>query len=129
LLNPEQSATPLTVTFNTRREDFPPNLERLQIDKVMLYFARKQGAAFEVEAKLSYNGTSGSFITTEDGLISSQRGSGMSWDLIVNGQGPAGEWKLEITDSTNIHDRFRNEEIEDILFVIGYSGRTLEWPE
>lgn len=131
LLNPAQSNKPMSVTFRTRREDFPPNVKDLKIDKVLLYFVRKEGAAFEVEASLAFNGTEGCKITTENGIISTQRGSGFSWALILdsNNRQPAGTWQLKITNPANIQQRFKNEEIIDILFVLSFSGRTPEWPE
>ena len=44
------------------------------------------------------------------------------------GKSPAGEWELALPDTEEMKVRFKNEEIEDILFVITYSGRTPEWP-
>jgi hypothetical protein len=38
----------MTVEFQTVREDFPPNLEDLKIQNVLLYFARAGGKSFEV---------------------------------------------------------------------------------
>src|SRR5262249_16207149 len=49
LPNPSQSVTPMTISFQTLREDFPPNLEALSIAQVVLYFIRAQ-ATFEVPA-------------------------------------------------------------------------------
>src|SRR5207247_7151388 len=40
LHNPDQVATPMTVRFQTVRDDFPSNLEKLKIQQVALYFAR-----------------------------------------------------------------------------------------
>ena len=47
LHNPDQTATPMTVRFKTVRDDFPPNLENLKIQQVVLYFARSEGKSFE----------------------------------------------------------------------------------
>jgi hypothetical protein len=42
---------------------------------------------------------------------------------------PIGEWELALPTDETTKNIFKNEEIEDILFVITYSGRTPEWPE
>src|SRR5215207_3122465 len=40
LYNPEQTATPMTVSFDTTREDFPPNIEELMINHIVCYLVR-----------------------------------------------------------------------------------------
>ena len=49
LHNPDQTASPMTVRFDTRREDFPPNLDTLRIERVVLCFARAADRSFEVQ--------------------------------------------------------------------------------
>jgi len=49
------------------------------------------------------------------------------------GKPPAGEWELSFkfddpVKDKEIRDRFKNEEIEDILFVVTYRGETPPWP-
>ena len=44
------------------------------------------------------------------------------------GKSPVGEWELALPNTGEMKNRFKNEEIEDILFVITYSGRTPAWP-
>ncbi|MGZ8915534.1 MAG: hypothetical protein ACXW1Z_20805 [Methylobacter sp.] len=44
------------------------------------------------------------------------------------GKFPAGEWELALPNTEEMRNRFKNEELEDILLVITYSGRTPEWP-
>lgn len=133
LHNPEQTATPMTVKFQTRREDFPPNVENLKVQHVVLYFARKDGASFEVPVthlhliEQGNGGTVGGGATSIDGIMSTRRGNAGSWTPII-GKSPAGEWELALPNTVEIKNRFKNEEIEDILFVITYSGRTPEWP-
>jgi len=73
LHNPDQTATPMTVRFRTRRSDFPPNIERLRIQHVALYFARSKDATFEMPAVLRFkddesNGFVGGAAKTKDGL-------------------------------------------------------------
>ncbi|MBA3965033.1 MAG: hypothetical protein H0X47_04550 [Nitrospirales bacterium] len=40
----EFSAHPLTVSFETTRESFPPNIESIKVRHVALYFSRAGGA-------------------------------------------------------------------------------------
>jgi hypothetical protein len=49
------------------------------------------------------------------------------------GKPPAGEWEISFNfddpaKNKEIRDRFKNEEIWDILLVITYGGRTPAWP-
>ena len=139
LNNPDQTATPMTVRFETRRTDFPPNLEDLSIQQVVLYIARKDGDLFEVPLTLNYseqNGTEvGGEATTVDGTVSTRRGNAISWISMI-GRSPFGEWALIFPDEPNnvipdgrrIRELFDTEQIEDILFVITYQGHTAKWP-
>ena len=44
------------------------------------------------------------------------------------GKRPFGEWELALPNTEEVRGRFESEEVQDILFVITYSGRTQEWP-
>ena len=126
LHNPEQTATPMTVRFEIRREDFPANLSDLTIERALLYFARADGktAEFPVDLKRVGSKTAGhATAQTVDGVarIASFTGS------------PAGTWELSLRSDDpkrdqEVRERFKNEEIEDILLVITYSGQTPAWP-
>jgi hypothetical protein len=143
LHNPDQTATPLEVSFETRRADFPPNLERLKIDQITLYFALKTGETFEVPVNLQFTEASlpgqeanpriGGDATTVDGIISTRRGNGGSW-LALQGKAPVGKWELSIVAPDKGRENqfrawFTDGQIEDILFVISYKGLTPAWPE
>ena len=134
LHNPEQTATPMVVQFTTRREDFPPNISSLQIQQVVLYFARKDDAAsYEIPVTHLHFREQGSGVdlgggaTTIDGIISTRRGNGSSWTPMV-GRSPFGTWELALPNTVGMKNRFKNEEIEDILFVVTYRGETPPWP-
>jgi hypothetical protein len=135
LHNPEQTSTPMTVRFTTLGVglDFPPNLEALKIQHVQLYFVRDSVASDEVPVThLRYTaqdepGTVGGSATSIDGIISTRRGNAGSWTAMI-GKSPAGEWELALPNTDEMKNRFKNEEIVDILLVITYSGRTPEWP-
>ncbi|HEU4328717.1 MAG TPA: neuraminidase-like domain-containing protein [Roseiflexaceae bacterium] len=143
LLNPEQSATPLRVSFSTERADFPPNVEGLALGQVLLAFTRAGGAAFELSASLSlaaggnaYNGEPAESI---DGAISTRRGS---WRALAPGISLAGPstWTLAITGGVALEGATRTplstaqiqqllrEQVDDILLIVSYSGLLPEWP-
>lgn len=133
LHNPDQTATPMTVRFETRREDFPPNLERLRIAHIALYFARRGDTAFEigpVDLRFTENaaqGAIGGAATSVDGIISTRRGNGGAW-LGFGGKDPSGTWTLALPNTAEVRNRFASEQIEDILFVVTFSGDTPTWP-
>ncbi len=133
LHNPEQAKTPMTVRFQTVREDFPPNIENLKIQQVLLYFARSSEQTFELPVtQLRFTaqgdtGIVGGSATPIDGVISTRRGNAGSWITMI-GKVPAGEWELALPNTEEVRNRFKNEEIDDILLVITYSGRTPAWP-
>jgi hypothetical protein len=146
LHNPEQPDTPLVISITTGREDFPPNIEELEIQHIVLFFSLADGAKFEVPiTSLSFKYEDldsviieGGGATTVQGVVSTRRGNAGNWTEIVNlAPSPFGTWTLSLEDplitsdpSTPINavDAFKSEKIEDILFVITYSGRTPEWP-
>ena len=133
LHNPEQSASPMTARLSTRQQDFPPNIGNLRIQHVVLYFVRKQGIPFEVpvedfrfQDELS-PGTVGGGAISIDGIISTRRGNAGSWTPII-GKSPEGHWTLKLPNTHQMRNRFKDGQIEDILFIITYSGRTPSWP-
>jgi hypothetical protein len=123
----------MVITFETRREDFPPNIEQLKIQHVVLYFARSNGKTFEVPVvylrftEQNGSGPTGGGATSVDGVISTRKGNAGSWTSMI-GKSPIGNWELALPDTPEIRDRFKNDDIEDMLFVITYIGRTPEWP-
>jgi len=137
LHNPEQTSTRMTVRFKTLREDFPPNIEALKIQHVILYFVRSDAASFEVPVShLSYSaqeepGTVGGSATSIDGIISTRRGNAGSWTAMI-GKSAIGEWELALPNTEEMRSRLgdenSNDTIVDILLVITYSGRTPDWP-
>jgi hypothetical protein len=135
LHNPEQEAEEkqMVASFETAREDFPPHLGSLGIQHVVLYFARKSGASFEVPVshlRFTEQGSSGSVggaATSIDGVVSTRRGNAGAWMSMI-GKTPFGKWELAFPHTEEMKNRFKHEEIEDILFVITYSGNTPEWP-
>ena len=69
----------------------------------------------------------GEAATSVDGIISTRRGNAGPWMSFV-GKRPFGEWQLALPDTEEIRGRFQSDDIQDILFVITYSGQTHAWP-
>ena len=135
LHNPDQTSTPMVVCFTTQRKDFPPNIEDLKIQQVVLYFARTHGASFEIPVthlhfteQDSEEEPVGGGAISNDGVISTRRANAESWISMI-GNLPFGEWELALPNTEEMKSRFKDEEIEDILFVITYKGKTPEWPK
>jgi hypothetical protein len=132
LHNPDQSSTPMAVRFRTVPEDFPPNITDLRIQQVLLYFSRADGQAFEVTVtSLRFIpqgevGGVGGGATSIDGIISTRRGNAGSWTAMI-GKAPYGQWELTLPKTDDVRAHFNNDDIQDMLFVITYSGRTPDW--
>ncbi len=133
LNNPDQTKTPMKVKFQTFREDFPPNVETLKIQQVSLYFVGASQKTFELPittlrfTEHGNQGTGGGSATPIDGIISTRRGNAGSWTAMI-GKPPVGEWELILPNTEEVKKHFLDEEIDDILFVITYAGRTPQWP-
>jgi hypothetical protein len=65
--------------------------------------------------------------TSSDGIFNTRRGAPGAWGQLQN-LTPVGKWTLTLPNTDELKDMFKAGEIEDILFVITYSGRTPEWP-
>jgi len=133
LHNPDPTAASITVSFNTNRDDFSPNIEDVRIQQVVLYFSQANGQLFEVQVSHLYftqqgcNAPLGGAATTVDGIISTRSGNAESWMTMI-GKIPFGTWELALPNTDDVNNLFKNEVIDDILFVITYSGRTPAWP-
>ena len=132
LRNPGESPTPLKVTFDTRRADFPPSLDSLAVEALTMYFSRADGETFEVDVKsLTFaHGVEppvGGGAASINGVINSRRGNGSAWIPIV-GKEPLGVWELAFDDTPQLRERFKSGSIKDVLFVVTYRARTPAWP-
>jgi hypothetical protein len=63
-----------------------------------------------------------------DGVISTRKGNAGSWTAML-GKSPVGDWELALPNNEGMKNRFMNEQIEDILFVITFKGRIPAWPK
>ncbi|MEW2330274.1 neuraminidase-like domain-containing protein [Micromonospora chersina] len=133
LHNPDQvpSEQRMIARLRTERGDFPPNLETLSIEQVVLYVVRAPSLTEEVPVKslrlVSFDGqtAAGTAATTVDGVISTRRGT---WPGFAR-HSPVGDWELALPDNQQIVRWFKAGLIQDILLVVTHSGREPDWPE
>ena len=122
--------------FAIEQFHFPPNLQELRIDHLVLYFVSAEDRALAIEVidlrfdrdrsgnEISYEGA----ISMDDGVISTRRANATNW-LQLLGQSPVGKWTFVFPNTPGFKDLFEDEQINDILFVVSYSGDTPPWPE
>jgi hypothetical protein len=129
LNNPDVCAQPLTVTFEIRAEDFPPNIEPATLisSHLALYFVTLPGASLApLSFKLTQQG--GTAPTTyrqpdANGVASTRRGM-----LLPVGADPSGTWTLEIRDSAAARRLFAEQTVKNVLFVVTWQGMLPPWP-
>lgn len=136
LRNPDQvdPARQMLITLEASRRDFPPNLESLAVDHLLLYFVRtdcpppEEGPCNEVSvSQLCRNGERiGGSAVSIGGAISTRRANASQWQ--VAGRSPVGTWQVQLGNTPEMRNRFKNGGIDDVLVVISYSGRTPPWP-
>ena len=133
-----------TVQFSTQRGDFPPNIDGLNIQQLVLYFVPADQAAFEMNvSNLVYTPVGASATAlgpaqSINGVISTRRGNaqgnapGWAASLASVSAGdpptPAGQWQLVLPNTNDVKNHFQNQKIKDILFVITYAWHTPDWP-
>lgn len=138
--NPEQllPAKRFRAEFSTADTDFPVNLERdsLMISNLLVYFVPVDGepiAATKVFLNFVPKGARpdeaplGGEAGSTRGLLSTRSGSAPAWTNCV-GVKPFGKWTLDLSQDPGIQTLLAADKVRDILFVLGYSGRTPAWP-
>ena len=123
LNNPDQTETPMVARFETTRGDFLPNIDDLTIQQLVLYFAPTKGKPVEIQnVRLLFKNIGsdtpvGGSADSIDGIISTRRANGNKWLPIVGKKPPIGEWELTLPTDDTTKNLFRNEAIDDLLFV------------
>jgi hypothetical protein len=132
----QEPKKPLEASFSTRREDFPPNVTELKIEHITLYIAQKTSNSDPINLTLNFSGqdspgtTLYSATTNKTGVAGTREGNAGSWIQITGDEkSPVGKWTLALEDKPEIRKLFEDDQIEDILFVITFSGKTAEWPQ
>jgi hypothetical protein len=146
LNNPEQLDPPdrMRVRFQTRREDFPPNLEDLRMQHVALYFSvlpstgGGPSVAFEIpitDLQFTEQGSGSSLgggATTIGRIASTELGNAAAWRPL-QGRTPFGTWELVLrdamTDGRQVTEALKNEEITEMLLIVSYTAELPPWPE
>ena len=140
LHNPDNPKAPLTISFSTTRGDFPPNLDGLGIQQLLLCYLHSSdadddfvGSKTELETTLSLtlgktSAPATATATPVEGKISTRSSSGSSWINVLTGAGvsPVNTWTLTLPKEANAF--FQGDKIQDILFIITFAGRTPPWP-
>lgn len=132
LHNPDQERAPFATHFETLREDFPPNLQGLEIGDVSLLFVADTpvpAEAVPVSLKFTEKGATaaiGGSATPIERLVSTRRANGGPWRPMT-GKTPSGRWELTLVDSPETREWFESEELIDILVVVSYVARTPAW--
>lgn len=140
LNNPDlvDPARQMVVSFETRRTDFPPNLDGgVSIRQLVLYFVQADGTYSPVIVnKFVFTPNGGNQIppdpvgntmratSSNEGVISTRRGQ---WNLLI-GAPVDGIWELSLQNTPSMKNRFTQEQIKDILFVITFTGQFAAWP-
>ena len=131
LHNPDQERPPFA-HFQTRREDFPPNLEDLEIGDVSLLFVANTSVPAEavpVSLKFTEKGATaaiGGSATPVERFVSTRRANGGPWRPMT-GKAPSGRWELTLVDSPETREWFESDDLLDILVVVSYVARTPAW--
>jgi hypothetical protein len=113
--------------------DFTPNALNVSTTAVTVYFVRRQGIRLEfpsVTLRFFEDGGSGGVggeAGTVDGMVATSSGNAASWFAML-GRPPTGMWELSLPDTDDARSRLRDGDIEDILFVIGYTAQLPAWP-
>ena len=125
LNNPGQTSTPNSVKFSIGANDLAPNMgEGVQLDRVLVYVAMKNGASFDRNVVL----------ICETGLTAdkpvSENGIADMTDTALFGNTPIGEWTFNVSQQIGggaTNDPFTNDLIEDIVIIMNYSGAGIKY--
>jgi Tc toxin complex TcA C-terminal TcB-binding domain len=140
-----EDAEQMMVRFRSEREDFPPNLDGLRVDQLVLAFSGVDGDSVPVqraELRFTPDGDPNTVVGVAQpvhGKVTTRSGA---WNTFLGGLSPVGEWVVSLRPAANDPQRqqkldaldawFKSEkegeECQDILFVVTYSGRSPAWP-
>ena len=97
----------MAVTFKTAAADFPPNVEQVKIQQLLLYFVHRDrqtdqapyttpiSVTLAFKEAGSQREVKGTATLAADGVLSTLRGNAGSWNAMV-GRSPVGEWTLAL---------------------------------
>ena len=130
-LETSNSATSVSVEFNTFFDDVPQNIYNPRVAQIAMYFVRNRNTIIEPTVNLSFRhyfeetwvykpGEDGGEAVAKDGLISTRKGNASTWIGIL--ESPVeGTWRLTINDLDTLR-MIREGRLDDILFSMTYKG-------
>lgn len=133
LNNPDQSDTPMEVSFDVSAFDFPAGVKDVYIKSVKAYyvvdddqrnFFEQQYAGLKTQLQLvtpSLNTGFADATPSKSGLISTESGNGGGY-LTFIGKQPYGKWTYKLPDDNLVKKLFADEVIRDVIFIIGFGG-------
>ena len=126
----------MSIQFSTQREDFPPNLDSLDIQQILLYIVQSDDAVSPEEmtdmVELQFKDQAspiregGKATLMRDGVISTRRSNGAPWVSMI-GKSPIGTWDLDFSGSEILKSWLQNDHVEDIIFILTFEGETPDW--
>jgi hypothetical protein len=134
LHNPAPANAPLKISFATSRQDFPPHLDDLRIQHVLLAVVRASGKSFEIgstrlllTAQGETTAVGGAAGGSLEGIVSTRRSNAGAGTGLI-GKSPIGAWELTLPDTAEMRKRIKDGDIDDLVLVLTHSGRTPAWP-
>lgn len=131
--NPDEDDTRLRISFQTEKSHFPPNIDDLLINGVLLHLSAEDSNILDtrrVSLTFQEEGSStviGGEAVPNSGIISTSRGNAGGWTSLL-GKTPYGEWEISLLNTPDNRRLVEDGVLSDILLVISYSGQTPEWP-
>jgi len=134
LHNPQSPTAPATIEFDLSADFFPSNLDSITTSQLAMYVLFADGATgVPIQVALAFQPTGddrsvgGTATSTSGGIVSTRLGNGAPWTPMLD-QAPFGRWRVTFPEPARIRELL-DEAIDDIAFVVSYSGRTPEWPD
>jgi hypothetical protein len=113
-----------TLTLAVGTNDFPSNLENVEVAEVVLYAAPLDGTPVALGATLTHSGKGGAE-RGASGIISTRTANAPNWTQLRS-QSPSGDWALTLDAATTA--LLAQRQLSDLLLIIGYRGRLPAWP-
>lgn len=132
-LHNSPDSSPIRAEFEITRAGFPPNLDNIHIRELLLYISGGEKQVVDsttIALSFTAEGVAGAIVGEAipiDQTINTLKGNGGGWETLKN-KNPFGKWSLEFEELPELRNLFENNELDDILFVISYSGDTPPWP-
>ncbi|MBO0868514.1 MAG: hypothetical protein J2P15_08105 [Micromonosporaceae bacterium] len=123
LNNPDPSQPGRSVTLALRAVDFPPDVSELAVFELAVQLSGSGPVAGVPVTLTGLGQTPPAQVTDATGTASTRRGAG--WNAFI-GRNPAGDWQLSLDASAD--PLFASGGLDDVLFVIGWTGTAPVWP-